>query len=137
MLEEVPILTRQQRLDQMGRDLLDANNLAFLVAEEFGDQAPVTIQYPGGQSRSVALVHVETANVAGSGDGNAADGSHHQRHQQAERDLHPGKRGSAHPFRLSGGHLSAPKKRNGRPPRWGTDLPFQVPAQNEVNWEGN
>ena len=29
------------------------------------------------------------------------------------------------------------KKENGRPPRWGTDLPFQVPAQNEVNWEGN
>ena len=43
-------------------------------------------------------------------------------------------RQTAPPTRVMKSHL--PKK-NGRPPLEGTDLPFQAPAQNEVNWEGN
>ena len=46
------------------------------------------------------------------------------------------------PTRVMKGHLpdiahTERRQKNGRPPQEGADLPFQVPAQNEVNWEGN
>ena len=48
MLEEVTILARQQRLDQVRRDLFDADDFPLLVAEELGDQTSVTVEYSGG-----------------------------------------------------------------------------------------
>ena len=90
MLEEVTILARQQRLDQMGGNVLDPNDFALLVAEELGDQAAVTIQDPGWQRRPVALVYVEAANVAGGGQGKATGSPHRQGDAQAGDGSHPG-----------------------------------------------
>ena len=94
MLEEVAVLAGQQGLDQVRGQFLTADDVAFLVAEELRDQAPVAVEDLRRQRRSVALVYVEAANIPRSRARQADGGADRNGDQQADDNPYSGNEGS-------------------------------------------
>ena len=105
MLEKVAVLAGEERLYQVRRQLLIADDVSFLVAEELGDDTAVAVEDLGRQRRFVALVHVEAADVAGT----------RRRHADANSDRNRDQQADGTPY--SGNEESPPEKKRSAPPR--------------------
>ena len=113
MFEEVAILTREEGLDQVRRQLIIADDVSFLVAEKLGDETAVPVEDLRRQCRFVALVHVEAADVPGTRRRQADGNADRKRDKQADGNPYSGNEGSP----PGAGPLRTPGKKRSAPPR--------------------
>ena len=83
---EVPVLAREQRVDQMPGQFLEADDLALLHREELRDEPAVAVQYLRGKGGTVGPVYVGSAEVPSAREGKAQSRADPGGKQQQGRD---------------------------------------------------